>query len=541
MTGTSRELDDLSPGWMGNQAHVEFFGQEFRVAVRQPRLLVRQIRARLARSWRWMLESRPREGLELADSVASQLHELEPPAATRYRTQVQHIRSFGKALSDDPVGLLLELSDAASDARRSHLTRVLLRFGYWRLSRWSELYALPMASITTSPCDAFACVLDLAILAAAALERLQLITASRFATDAMCMADVAGLGDSIAAASAAAVLASVRYELGYLDHAEQLLLSRLPIIHAQGTPDVIIRAYSLLSRIAQHRGQCEHAAMVLNEGQLLGEQRLCARIVLTMMAERVRMLIARDDIASARQEVSAMQRHAQAHPAASYVCDEIASVCALAHLRVVVAQGRLADVVAPLRALLGAATSAQRHYAAFHLTLELAGTLSESGEEDLTSRLLVRALHRGERVGLLQCWVDAGRSCSSLLEQVAERSPYVATPQLSALHPYLRTILTHQTTSNVAQQRTVRHCVRASERLSARERVVLVLVAKGQSNKRAAQTLRVTPETIKSHLKRVFLKLGAKTRAEAVSRAADLGQLIGVVIPVTAKREHVYS
>jgi LuxR family maltose regulon positive regulatory protein len=540
MTGTSLEFDGLSPDWSGNEAQLEFYGQEFRAAVRHPRLLARQMRGQLVRCWRWMLESRPREALELADSVASQLHELEPATAERYRAQIQLIRAFGKALSDDPAGLLLELSGAATDPHHSHLTRVLLRFGYWRLSRWTELYALPLACPTTSPCDAFASILDLVVLAAAALERLQLITASRFAADAMSMADAAGLGASIAAASAAAVLASVRYELGYPDHAEQLVLSRLPIIRAQGMPDVIIRAYSLLSRIAQYRGQYEHAAVVLNEGQSLGERTSCTRIVLSMMAERVRMLVVRDDISRARQEVSGMQRYAQAHPAAPHVRDEVASLCTLAQLQVVMAEGRLADAVGSLRALLGATTTTQRQYTAFRLTLKLAGTLSDGGEEDLACRLLVRALKRGERAGLLQCWIDAGRSCGALLEHVAQRS-HAASPQLSALDPYLRTILAHQTTSKTAHQRTGRHSVRASERLSARERAVLVLVAKGQSNKRAAQTLKVAPETIKSHLKRVFVKLGAKTRAEAVSRAADLGQLIGVVIPMAAKREHLYS
>jgi LuxR family maltose regulon positive regulatory protein len=99
------------------------------------------------------------------------------------------------------------------------------------------------------------------------------------------------------------------------------------------------------------------------------------------------------------------------------------------------------------------------------------------------------------------------------------------------LGPYLRTVLAHRETSEAQNQRNPRFTLRASERLSARERAVLALVAKGQSNKRVARVLNVTPETIKSHLKRAFIKLGAKTRAEAVSRAADLGQLIGVIVP----------
>ena len=74
----------------------------------------------------------------------------------------------------------------------------------------------------------------------------------------------------------------------------------------------------------------------------------------------------------------------------------------------------------------------------------------------------------------------------------------------------------------------------AHGRLSARECTVLALIAKGQSNKRIAQTLGIAPETVKSHLKRVFLKLESKTRAEAVTRASALGFLAQLQDPSSA-------
>jgi len=66
---------------------------------------------------------------------------------------------------------------------------------------------------------------------------------------------------------------------------------------------------------------------------------------------------------------------------------------------------------------------------------------------------------------------------------------------------------------------------RTKERLSPRECSVLALIAKGQSNKRVPQTLKITPETVKPHLKRAFVKLGSCSRAEAVARATELGLL----------------
>ncbi len=61
--------------------------------------------------------------------------------------------------------------------------------------------------------------------------------------------------------------------------------------------------------------------------------------------------------------------------------------------------------------------------------------------------------------------------------------------------------------------------------LSPRERTVLILICRGLSNKRIARQLNITPETVKSHAKKILVKLQAKTRAEAVARAAGNGIL----------------
>jgi ATP/maltotriose-dependent transcriptional regulator MalT len=63
---------------------------------------------------------------------------------------------------------------------------------------------------------------------------------------------------------------------------------------------------------------------------------------------------------------------------------------------------------------------------------------------------------------------------------------------------------------------------RGSDRLTARERDVLALISQGCSNKRIARTLEISPETVKSHVKRIFLKLDVSTRTKAVFRAVSL-------------------
>ncbi|MET9953075.1 response regulator transcription factor [Streptomyces sp. NPDC006339] len=63
------------------------------------------------------------------------------------------------------------------------------------------------------------------------------------------------------------------------------------------------------------------------------------------------------------------------------------------------------------------------------------------------------------------------------------------------------------------------------ESLSAREREVIELVAKGTSNRAIAAELFISEATVKTHLTHIYAKLGAKDRAAAVAVAYERGIL----------------
>ncbi|HEX8303228.1 helix-turn-helix transcriptional regulator [Sphingomonas sp.] len=58
--------------------------------------------------------------------------------------------------------------------------------------------------------------------------------------------------------------------------------------------------------------------------------------------------------------------------------------------------------------------------------------------------------------------------------------------------------------------------------ISPRELAVLEQIAAGRSNKEIADALGVSPNTIKTHVARLFEKLGAERRTDAVARAREL-------------------
>ena len=64
---------------------------------------------------------------------------------------------------------------------------------------------------------------------------------------------------------------------------------------------------------------------------------------------------------------------------------------------------------------------------------------------------------------------------------------------------------------------------RESSQLSVREKEVLRLLAEGCSNREIAETLFLSPETVKTYVGRIFQKLEASDRAQAVTKGFRLG------------------
>jgi DNA-binding CsgD family transcriptional regulator len=66
---------------------------------------------------------------------------------------------------------------------------------------------------------------------------------------------------------------------------------------------------------------------------------------------------------------------------------------------------------------------------------------------------------------------------------------------------------------------------RAALGLSPRELTILQELAAGHSNKEIAANLNVSPNTVKTHVSRVYEKLGSSRRTDAIKKARELGIL----------------
>jgi DNA-binding NarL/FixJ family response regulator len=80
-------------------------------------------------------------------------------------------------------------------------------------------------------------------------------------------------------------------------------------------------------------------------------------------------------------------------------------------------------------------------------------------------------------------------------------------------------------TKRLIEQFATRSDARSSavDHLTDREREVLLLIARGRSNQEISTDLSISPETVKSHVKHIFAKLGVRDRAQAVIAAYESG------------------
>jgi ATP/maltotriose-dependent transcriptional regulator MalT len=84
-------------------------------------------------------------------------------------------------------------------------------------------------------------------------------------------------------------------------------------------------------------------------------------------------------------------------------------------------------------------------------------------------------------------------------------------------------VLSYEAESALESPSELQPAKRTDASLSVREHMIVLMMGHGLSNKEIARKLCIAPETVKSHAKRIFLKLTVRTRAQAVYRATALG------------------
>jgi LuxR family transcriptional regulator, maltose regulon positive regulatory protein len=393
-------------------------------------------------------------------------------------------------------GVLMSFDWQADDT----LAATILRYADWKHGEREKPFAPDTADYLAAPIGGMAVcrILSLCVSAALAFDRLQLSVSANLATEAFQLARIRYGNNSPMSTLPAALLAQVAYEQGRHDEAEALLRPRIAVIRTSGLLECVARASVLLARLSLHRGQHRAALALLRETEALGRARCWPRLISIASMEYTRTLEAlRHDQGQRDESRISFRRRGVFRPLNRRGPRQPVAAAAIDH--------RSCDE--PVT------------FSGVEIALRRASAAASLGSVEDSCELLVTCLRIGAARGLCMAFLDAGGPLLALLERLYYALP-TNDPQLAELRPYIATILrfTFQPTSEDPSSTTYRS-------LSRRETGILQMIALGMSNKRIAQSLGITPETVKSHAKSIFVKLASHTRAQAVARAEAVGFL----------------
>jgi LuxR family transcriptional regulator, maltose regulon positive regulatory protein len=436
----------------------------------------------------------------------------------RYACALRILEASILAAEDDfsaSRGVLMSVASRNGDTAAA----TVLRYVDWKLGEREEIYVPDPVDYLAAPVGEKTVfrILSLCISAALAFDRVLLAVSANLATEALQLARLRYGNHSPMCTFPATLLAQVAYEQGRFEEAEALLRPRLSVIRASGLLECVARASVLLARVSLHRGRHRAALAILRETEALGRARRWPRLASIASSEYARTLEilrynegrgSESDIRRAKAPVVLLDRsrsvsimakslHTPEHPRMP------PRACRLP-------RGAGLDTLSPDDAL---------SFSAVETALRRACSAAFHGPFDDSYELLIPWLRIGAARGLRMAFVDAGRPLLTLLERLYYALP-TNDPRLSDLRPYIATLLKSTVQSNTEESSSISY-----RPLSRRETGILQMIAHGMSNKRIARSLGITPETVKSHAKNIFVKLATCTRAQAVARAEAIGVL----------------
>jgi LuxR family transcriptional regulator, maltose regulon positive regulatory protein len=295
-------------------------------------------------------------------------------------------------------------------------------------------------------------------------------------------------------------LARICYEWNHLEaalaHAQQAL--HLARLYEQGI-DRFMLCEVLLARLQLAQGDVTGAATRLAEAAQSARQPNFVNRIPEVAAVQVLVCLRQDNLAAA------------AHLAQTHQLP-------LSLARVSLAQG---DTSAALRVLESWREQVEAkgwQDERLRVLVLQAVILDAHGEQNQAVHLLYDALRLSEPGGFIRLFVDEGRPMARLLSQAAA---------LGRMPDYIGKLLA---TYPAEEQKSKGSAARLPpqpllEPLSPRELEVLQLMAQGRSNQEISERLFLALSTVKGHNRKIFDKLQAQRRTEAITRARELGLL----------------
>jgi len=480
----------------------------------------------LAIAWGLALAMRFQESLELLHELELDVDAKRLPDSNVLSCECQAIRSVAIALKDDTRTALRLAGDCltrSNDPWTANVASNVVRYGHLKAGDLTKFYTTPWIpySLDDDRRNVFASVYRRCLQGMAEVQQVRFDAADRYYLEGLRLAEQHVGPNSVAAALPASLMARIRYEQNRLEEAEALLIDRMPLICAGTMLECVLNAYFVLAKIAAHRTNNERAHALLEQAENQGNTRGWGRLSAAAVLERARLYLNEGRISEGTACLNRLERFAGEYPVWTYCAwSDIHRYAALARAYLASTEGRYGDATSILKDLQSEAASAHNHYFALRVTLLLSTVRLMANQVTEALDAFHGVLNVSAPAGIYHTILDEGADVGSLLTAFRENAERKGCSH--ELTPYVDNLIAGwRSRYQLEVQQRPRSLI--VESLSAREGDILKLIAQGLSNKQIARSLAITPETVKSHVKHIFTKLGVEKRAQAVSRAQSLG------------------
>ena len=315
-------------------------------------------------------------------------------------------------------------------------------------------------------------------------------------------------------------LAEIELQRDHLAEALEHAAEGVGLCRAQIYRAPLASGLAMLAWLRQLMGDRAGSLEAIAEAELAVPNREVAALLNAAIPARGRLLLAHGDLGGAQRWVEERGLSEQDEPA--YPREPEYLVLA----RLLLARG-VADRAVRLLGRLAAAAQAQGRIGSLIEVRALQALACQAtGDHEQASRVLEQALALGWPEGHVRVFADEGAPMAALLRRLVATRRRGDAPAAGAVPiDYLGRILrasapTGERPAPVGEQAAVAGLVAP---LTDRELQVLRLLATGKRNQQIADDLVVTTDTVKKHLTRIFDKLGATNRTEAIANARALG------------------
>jgi len=311
-------------------------------------------------------------------------------------------------------------------------------------------------------------------------------------------------GQSPATALAHNDLGALLYEWNDLEAAADHLQRGIELGQRGGNVEVQIGGYRTLARLKQAQGDGSAALDALQEAHRLARDSDVSPLMRARDAAcHVQIALTQDDLATAMRWAEQVTQDADASP--------FYPLLGLTQARLLLAQNEKAAATEQLAARHETAVRAGWQFGVIEVrALQALAAPTPTAALDF----LADALTLAQQEGYVRTFVDKGEPMAALLREAASQG--IAPDYVAKL------LAAFKVPEKVPPRPRVQPLI---EPLSDRELEVLRLLADGLTNQEIAHALCVSVNTVKTHLRNIYGKLGVHNRRETVAKAKELNLL----------------